>query len=358
MPLTNTSSSYGLAARTLHWLTALLIFVAFPLGYVANTTPLTDETAIARVFTLFSLHKTVGIMALLLGVLRVAWTSTQERPAPVSHSRLERAVAEITHWTLTIALIAVPLSGWLAHSSSPGLAPIRWPFGQSLPFVPTTSDAAAIFGAVHWLATKVLGFAILLHVAGALKHVIVDRDATFARMIRGTSAGQGSHPRAGGAFLVAATIWIAALGLGALGAPKPPSPPVPWSATDVRVELWSVQTGKSIGDIPAADVTLTLGDLDTGTVEIFAALDSVSSPEADPLLAALPIPIAQFTGTLSGTAPELKAIGQLDVGGQRSDAALTVIREGDTARLQGDLVISAAPDFSIRIETGFVRPAE
>ncbi|MEH6776228.1 MAG: hypothetical protein V7668_20050 [Cereibacter changlensis] len=36
MPLSNTSRSYGGVARALHWLTALLILTAIPLGWIAN----------------------------------------------------------------------------------------------------------------------------------------------------------------------------------------------------------------------------------------------------------------------------------------------------------------------------------
>ncbi|MEL6435148.1 MAG: cytochrome, partial [Pseudomonadota bacterium] len=36
MSLANTASSYGSVAKTLHWLTALLILTLIPLGVVAN----------------------------------------------------------------------------------------------------------------------------------------------------------------------------------------------------------------------------------------------------------------------------------------------------------------------------------
>ena len=57
-----------------------------------------------------------------------------------------------------------------------GFAPILWPFGQGLPFVPQSETVAQVAGAVHWVFTKVMAAAILLHIAGALKHHFVDRD--------------------------------------------------------------------------------------------------------------------------------------------------------------------------------------
>ncbi|MEQ9041179.1 MAG: cytochrome b [Silicimonas sp.] len=358
MALRNTPRSYGLIARILHWLTALLILTAFPLGFLANRTELTDGAAIERVFALFSLHKTVGIAALLIGLARIGWSLSQPRPAPLSRTRWERTLAEITHWTLSIALVAVPLTGWLAHSSAPGLAPIRWPLPQYLPFVPATPEAAALFGAIHWLVTKLLAAAILLHVAGALKHALIDRDGTLARMTSGTPAGNGTHSGTATAALTALILWIAAIGLGAALAPAPPALPETWTATDVRLALLTTEDEARIGDIPAADVTLTLAADNTGTLDIFAALDSVAATEADPLLATLPIPIAQFSGTVSGTPPDLRAAGRLDLGGQFSDIALALTRDGDTVRLAEALTLPGAPDYALRIEATFRRPAD
>ena len=39
MPAQNTATSFGSVTRTLHWLTALLILTAIPLGLIANQLP-------------------------------------------------------------------------------------------------------------------------------------------------------------------------------------------------------------------------------------------------------------------------------------------------------------------------------
>lgn len=358
MSLGNTDQSYGLISRILHWVTALLIFVAFPLGFIANRTDLTDQAAIERVFALFSLHKTVGMAALAIGLARIAWSLSQPRPAPISGARIETVLARLTHWTLSIGLVLVPVSGWLAHSAAPGLAPILWPLGQYLPFVPTTSDAAALTGATHWLATKLLAATILLHVAGALKHAFIDRDGTLARMTTGSPAATKPHPKSLLAFPAALALWAVTIGLAVIFAPKPPAPPEPWIAVETHLELRSTITGDSLGQIPAADIALTLGGDDTGTLDIFAALDSLASPEAEPLLAALPIPIAQFSAAVSGTAPDLMATGQLDLGGQVREMGISINRDGDTATFASALVLPSAPDFALYVEATFTRPAE
>lgn len=183
MPIANTTHSYGSLAKIFHWLTALLILSAIPLGLVAENMAFATSEELAAKAWVFSLHKTVGVTAFIVALLRIGWAFMQPKPMPLHPKRrLETFAAETVHWALYISLVLVPLSGWLHHAAAEGFAPILWPFGQSLPFVPKSPDLADLLGAFHWLFSKVLIASILLHIAGALKHVIIDRDHTLRRM--------------------------------------------------------------------------------------------------------------------------------------------------------------------------------
>lgn len=360
MPLANTSTAYGLVARTLHWLTALLIFVAFPLGYIANTTPLTDDASIARVFTLFSLHKTVGIMALLIGVLRLGWALTQPRPAPLPHAGWEHALAETTHWTLTIALIAVPLTGWLAHSASPDLAPIRWPFGQSLPLVPTDAASAAGLGAIHWAFTKVLAVAVLLHVAGALKHALVDRDGTLARMTTGAPSDVVEDRRSRLPALIAAAIWLLALGLAlTLSRPEESARELrEWPLSDADISVTD-GTGTVLASASTISLVLMLapdapGD-NKGTLDMTIPLDALEGPGVDRILAAAPFPLLTYFGTVSGTPPVLTSDGTLDLAGATEPAQFTVTTDATGAAVSGTAPVPGATGLILVIEARTLR---
>jgi hypothetical protein len=65
----------------------------------------------------------------------------------------------------------------------------------------------------------VLILAILLHLAGALKHHVFDKDATLRRMWSGTAGPSEASPSAHAApAALALLIWLGAIGLGlALG---------------------------------------------------------------------------------------------------------------------------------------------
>lgn len=215
MRLTNTHASYGLIARSFHWLMALLILTIIPLGKIANDAPFSTDTEFARKFMLFSLHKTLGVVIFGLAVLRILWAVWQPKPGPLHPERkVETFVAITTHWMLYSALVLVPLTGWIEHAATPGLAPIWWPFGQSLPFVSASEWMFNTFSALHRTFGKVLVLAIILHIIGALKHHLIDKDATLRRMWSGTGTSTPVHPRSIIPVGTALLLWLAALGLG------------------------------------------------------------------------------------------------------------------------------------------------
>lgn len=360
MPLANTARNYGSAARALHWLTALLILTAFPLGLLANRADLTDADAIQRTYTLFSLHKTVGMLALSVGILRIVWSATQPRPLPLHpERRAETFLATATHWTLTLALILVPMSGWLTHAAEPGLAPILGPFPQTLAALSDDPALARTAGAVHWLATKLLAVAILLHVAGAIKHTLIDRDATLARMWTGASVDTPSSRQTVWPPLAAVAIWLATIAAGVATAPAPAGPPKVWPAQSSRAALIRTDTAQVLSDVPATDITLALtADGTDGTLDIFAALDSATDAEADALLQSLPLPILQYTGTVTGRPPTLTASGIADLGGQTSDQSLDLGQSDNRAALSGTLPLPGAPGYELSVQATFLRPPD
>jgi cytochrome b561 len=86
-----------------------------------------------------------------------------------------------THHLMYLLFFAVPLTGW-AYSSAAGF-PIVWFGVLPLPdFVPVSKELAEIIKPLHKLAAFGLAALVLLHVAAALKHQIIDRDRLLGRM--------------------------------------------------------------------------------------------------------------------------------------------------------------------------------
>ena len=110
LPLVNSRTRFGTVVRSLHWLTALLILTAIPLGLYANSLPHDTSDALGAKAQVFSLHKTLGVAAFFVALVRILWALTQPRPVPLHPDhRVETAMAGLVHWISYISLLAVPL---------------------------------------------------------------------------------------------------------------------------------------------------------------------------------------------------------------------------------------------------------
>lgn len=301
--LRNSTQTYGRIAKTFHWLTALLILTAIPLGIVANNMPFETGAELARKALVFSLHKTVGITAFFVALARILWALTQPRPAPLHPDRkVETLAAEVVHFTLYGAIVLVPLSGWIHHAATTGFAPIWWPFGQSLPFVPKSDTVADTFAALHVIFERVLIAALLLHIAGALKHRVLDRDATLARMLPGTTALPDLPPHRSGLLPPAGAViaFAVALGIGAgLGKFAAPETDRDATALDTVASGWVVEDG-TLGFTVAQ-----MGQPVTGTFEDWTAAiqydEATGTGDVTVTIAIGSLSLGQVTGQALGS---------------------------------------------------------
>lgn len=358
MPLSNTRTHYGSVAKVFHWLTALLILTAIPLGVVSQNMPFATSEELAAKAQLFSIHKTVGVMAFFVAVLRILWALVQTKPAGLHPDRrLETFAAETVHWALYISLALVPLSGWLHHAATEGFAPILWPFGQSLPFVPKDPDLAEVFGTMHWLFTKVLLASIILHVAGALKHVVIDRDATLRRMWFGQTdvvAPDAPHPLT--PALAAIAIWVGAIGVGFALANRPEGTDAPlasvaseWRVTEGDLTFSVVQMGAEVeGRFDDWTAVISFSpETGTGTVTTQIAvtsltLGSVTDQALGPeFFDASAHPAAIFTADIRPHEDDYIADGTLTLRGIEVPVLMpfTLSLEGETATMEGSVTL-------------------
>jgi cytochrome b561/polyisoprenoid-binding protein YceI len=364
MPARNSDTRFGAVTRTFHWLVALLILTAIPLGVIANRLPYDTAEALARKAQLFSWHKTLGLAAFFLGAARILWALFERHPAPLHPDRkAELTLAAVVHWLLYVSLVAVPLTGWVHHAAVTGFAPILWPFGQTLPFVPRSEAVATAAGAAHWVFTKLLGLAILLHIAGAVKHHVIDRDATLLRMLRGTSAPDRPQPVRRGALpaILALGLYATGAGLAALlvpnteavaSAPAPTAPGGNWTVQEGTLQITVRQMGAevtgSFADWTAEisfDETPTAGRHGSVIVTIDTAsltLGNVTKQALEPeFFDAANHPTATFRAELLPAPEGYTAQGKLALRGVERPVTLPfkLEIEGDTARMVGSTTL-------------------
>lgn len=377
MALTNTDRSWGGLARALHWLVALLILSNVALGLYAKDLPRGSDAEVARLATLFSLHKTVGVAAFLTALARILWAITQPRPAALHPERRgERFLADAVHWSLYAATLVMPLSGWLYHAASEGFAPILWPLGQSLPFVPKSPALAEVFRSVHGAAAKLLLLSVLLHVAGATKHALLDRDGLMARMVTGRAAGAGGTARTRAAPVIALAAWAAVIAVGvALVPPAPATTSTPvaahggnWTVLDGNISFFVKQMRAEIeGTFDAWTAEITYDEtLKTGAVDVTIPLSglrlgAVTQQAAGPeFFDIADHPAAIFKAGISENAGQLEAKGTLELRGKEVPVALpfTLVLDGDRATMTGETTLDRrdfgmGPSFPDETTVGF-----
>lgn len=244
MPQGDTTKSYGAVTRAIHWLTALLVITNVTLGLYARSLPTGNDAEVARSALSYSLHKTTGVTILGLTLLRILWVLARPGPGLLHpERRVEALVARTVHWALYGALVVMPVAGWLSHAANTGFAPILWPFGQSLPFVPKSPTLVHALDAVHRAGAWVLYAALGLHVAGALKHALIDRDATLARMIRGVRVPVPADCRSPRPFLIAALLWAGVTATGLTFGARDTTTPGSATAIAAPGGNWAVSAG-------------------------------------------------------------------------------------------------------------------
>jgi len=179
MTIKNTAEHWGSISKTLHWLIALLILILGIVGLMMGNLPKTP-----KYFWVYTAHKSVGVVVLLLIALRLGWRCYAGAPAAVPGTPLwQERVATATHWLLYGLMIAVPLSGWLFDSAS-GLRPFRLFGSFTMPRLIAQSDVASqVSHAIHVWGYWLLILVVLGHAGAALYHHLFQRDITLVRML-------------------------------------------------------------------------------------------------------------------------------------------------------------------------------
>jgi cytochrome b561/polyisoprenoid-binding protein YceI len=342
MPRSNSDITYGSVTKTFHWLTALLILTAIPLGLIAtdlaHRIEAGDTALIDRTALLFSLHKTIGIAAFATALGRILWALTQPRPGLLhGERRAEAALAGTVHWLLYGAMLITPLSGWVHHAATTGFAPIWWPFGQTLPFVPQSVTVADAATTVHFLASRVLIITILLHVLGALKHHLFDRDDTLRRMLPRAVVRQTPSPAQPGHVLplvAASAIWLAILGAGAAPALMAPGDTAASPTAAATAGNWQVQDGTL-----SLEVT-QLGNAVSGSFSAWTADISFADDPSQPVNGQVTVEVAIASLTLGSVTGQAMGADFFDEGTHpRAVFAADILRDGADFVAEGTLTI-------------------
>jgi cytochrome b561 len=169
---------YTRVAIALHWTIAVLVFINLTIG-------LLHESLLKGTIPL---HKSIGVLVLVLSILRWIWRLTHRPPPlPATVKPWEKGLAHAIHWIFYALIVLIPLSGWIFTSASLKRHPFAF-FGMfPFPMAPVVQNKAisSAWATGHMVMAYLMIALIVLHVGAALKHRLFDRDRTVDRMLPG-----------------------------------------------------------------------------------------------------------------------------------------------------------------------------
>lgn len=174
----DSQARYSNVSIFLHWGIAALIVLNIALGWIMSA----PERGLAQ--GPFALHQSVGVTILLLSFVRLGWRLTHPwLPLPTVMLGWEKALSRTVHVLFYVAMIGIPLLGWLAMSAR-GHGPTFFGLFE-IPALPIAESRAQseLFGAWHVSAVYATVALLVLHIAGALKHTYIQRNNVLGRMI-------------------------------------------------------------------------------------------------------------------------------------------------------------------------------
>jgi len=175
--LKNTDEQFGLISTYIHWVSAIMVFSLFALGYwMVDLTYYSEWYREAPYY-----HKSFGLTLFLLTVLRITWKLKNKTPKNIGSNTTEHQLAKLAHLVLYGVLLCIIFSGYLISTAD----------GRGIELfnlitVPSMGELFAnqedLAGEVHEIAAYTIMAMVALHVVAALKHHFIDKDETIKRM--------------------------------------------------------------------------------------------------------------------------------------------------------------------------------
>nr|VFK19580.1 MAG: cytochrome b561 [Candidatus Kentron sp. LPFa] len=180
--LKNTETRYGIIAKGFHWFLFLMLGLMIVGGNIIEEMPRGAEK-----FEAMGVHKSLGVLVLILIFLRLIWRFINVTPKDQEGTpAIQSLVAHATHWALYVLMFAQPLVGILM-SQSAGYAVNFFGLYELPTLLAKDPSLAEFFHEAHGMVWILLLLVVIVHAAGALYHHFIVKDDTLWRMGFGRS---------------------------------------------------------------------------------------------------------------------------------------------------------------------------
>ncbi|MEO1795602.1 MAG: cytochrome b [Pseudomonadota bacterium] len=183
MALTNSSQGYGSLTKLFHWLIVILFALQFLGGNIMTAIGFNSSFAGITTNEYYNWHKSLGLVALLIAILRLINRQMGQLPPWASTlSSGEKTFVHRVEQVFYLAMFVMPITGWLyvmwGHYGV-NLFGV-WEMPRPLPRDDTLRDIAkwAHIGAGWVLLAGIVG-----HVGLVLRHQLVKKDGLLKRML-------------------------------------------------------------------------------------------------------------------------------------------------------------------------------
>lgn len=178
----DTYQKLSITTVALHWIVA-----AFMIGLLASGIYMEENEA----YGLYDWHKSFGVLLVVFALWRIVWRLMNGWPKFAgNYSAATRFAAHAVHWLLILGTVLMPISGFLMSGLGGHGIPF---FGMELmasnpdpanpgKVIALNGDLAKLGHTMHGLGGNLILAALALHIVGALKHHIIDKDGTLLRM--------------------------------------------------------------------------------------------------------------------------------------------------------------------------------
>jgi cytochrome b561 len=169
---------YRPTAIWLHWIIGIALLGQLGLGLYMHELP--KQTPERTWF--YNLHKSTGLTLALFILLRVMYRLRHSAPVlPSTMREWEQLAARWSHYLLYVCMLLMPITGYIGSSFSRfgikfwGIQLPNWGWEDE--------DMRETWFGIHEIVAEVFMVLIAVHVLAALKHLIVNKDGVFQRML-------------------------------------------------------------------------------------------------------------------------------------------------------------------------------
>ena len=176
--LKNAKSSYGWVSIAIHWVMALTIFFMFGLGLYMVELTYYDAWYKGSL----ELHKSLGLLLLLMLLIRIGWRFANTTPAELPGPRWERLSGHLMHVGLYLVMLTLMVGGYLISTADGRAISVFELF--NVPALPWSIDNQEdIAGEIHEILAWILIGMAAVHALAAVKHQFINKDNGLKRIL-------------------------------------------------------------------------------------------------------------------------------------------------------------------------------